>query len=442
MSKKFLPLVALILFVLPLCVLTLFPAMAAEGPAWVVAWTGAAQGPYPSGNATAQPDLSFAFPSAERGAVNQSFRLIVRPDVWGRQARFRLSNVYGSAPVTFVDMHLGLQTSGAAVLGDSNRAVSVGGRASVTVPPGKSVWTDPVVLTFVKDPSDPLLIGRKLAISFQVKGESGPMTWHAKGLQTSYIGLSGASHAGEEDEAGFPFSTTSWFFADAVSMLTAPGTKAVVAFGDSITDGTASTINGDDRWPDVFARRMHAMCGNRFSVVNQGIGGNQVVGPAEYTVAHPVSGGPSALSRLDSDIVGLPGVSAVVWLEGINDLAAGTTAEAVMQGYRDGVAYLRHNMPGVKIYIATLTPALGSTPTHGTPEVDARRKALNTWFSTEKLFDGVVDFDAVTRDPATGMLRAVFKPGSSAGGPGDGLHPNRAGYAAMGGAVPLAWFGK
>ena len=418
-------------------------AVAADTRNWVVSWTGAVQGPYPIGNATAQPELKFVFPNPEQGATDLSFRLIVRPDIWGREARFRLSNVYGTQPVTFSGVRLGLQTSGAALLPDSNRVVSFNGRSSVTVPPGGSVLSDTVTLTFVKDPADPMLMGRKLAISFHVAGSSGPMTWHAKGLQTSYLAQAGAPHTGDETEAAFPYSTTSWFFLDMVAMTTAPGTRAIVAFGDSITDGTASTINGDDRWPDVFSRRMHAAYGNRFAVVNQGIGGNQVVGPAEYTSAKPIAGGPSALSRLDRDIVGLPGVGAVLWLEGINDFGtAGASVEALMQGYRDGVARLRKNIPGVKVYVATLATALGSTPTHGTPEVDAKRRALNAWFKSEKIFDGVADFDTVTLDASTGALVPAFKPGSSIGGPGDGLHPNRAGYAAMGGAVPLEWFKK
>ncbi len=418
-------------------------AMAADYRNWIVCWTGSVQGPYPTGNATAQPELQFVFPNPQQGATDQSFRMIVRPDIWGKEARFRLSNVFGTKPVTFSHARLGLQTSGAALLPDSNRLVSFNGRTTVTVPPGGSVLSDTVVLTFVKDPADPMLVGRKLAISFHVAGASGPMTWHAKGLQTSYLAAPGAPHSDEETEAAFPYSTTSWFFLDAVMMTGAPGTKAIIAFGDSITDGTASTINGDDRWPDVFARRLHAAYGNRFSVVNQGIGGNRVVGPAAYTATDAIPGGPSAISRLDRDIVGLPGVGAVVWLEGINDFgSAEATVEALMQGYRDGVAHLRKNIPGVKIYVATLTTALGSTPTHGRAEVDAKRKALNAWFKSEKIFDGVADFDAVTIDPATGALLPAFKPGSSIGGPGDGLHPNRAGYATMGGAVPLEWFKK
>jgi lysophospholipase L1-like esterase len=415
---------------------------AASMPNWVVAWTGSAQGPYPTGNATAQPDLSFAFPKPETGAKEQSFRLIVRPDIWGKEARIRLSNVFGTQPVTFTGAHVGLQLSGAALLPGSNAAVKFGGKDNVTVAPGAAVLSDPVPLSFVKDPNDPMLAGRKLAVSFHVQGSSGPMTWHAKALQTSYIGASGANHAAEEAETAFPFSTTSWYFLDAVVMAAPPGTKAIVAFGDSITDGTSSTINGDDRWPDVFARRIHATYGNKYAVVNQGIGGNQVVGPPSYTQANPIAGGPSAVSRLDRDIVSLPGVAAVVWLEGINDLGtAGASAESVMQGYRDGITHLRAKIPGLKIYVATLTSALGSTPTHGTPDVDARRKALNAWFRTEKMFDGVADFDTVTLDPTTGKLRPDYVPGSSIGGPGDGLHPNRAGYAAMGRAVDTKWFG-
>ena len=105
--------------------------------------------------------------------------------------------------------------------------------------------------------------------------------------------------------------------------------------------GTASTINGDDRWPDVLSRRLHAAPGLAASVVNAGIGGNQVLGPAQYSPTTPTSGGPSALSRLDRDVLGLSGVTTVIWLEGINDLSAGATAEAIINGLTDGVARMR-----------------------------------------------------------------------------------------------------
>src|SRR5216684_9049636 len=159
---------------------------------WVASWTASAHGPYPIGNPTAQPELKFAFPSAQQGARNQTFRLIVKPDVWGPQTRIRLSNAFGTQPVTFNDTFVGLQESGSAVLKGTNQRVLFGGQKSVTVPPGQSVVSDAVALPFVKTPPDPLLKGRKLAVSFHIVGESGPMTWHAKALQTSYIAPHGS----------------------------------------------------------------------------------------------------------------------------------------------------------------------------------------------------------------------------------------------------------
>ena len=412
--------------------------MPAKAPHWVAAWTASAHGPYPVGNPTAQPELKFAFSDAARGAVDQSFRMIVRPDVWGKQARIRLSNAFGTQPVTFDGAYIGLQTSGSAVLAGSSRQVTFAGQRAVTVAPGKDVVSDAVSLPFVKNARDPMLDGRRLAVSFHIVGESGPMTWHAKALTTSYLSAPGAGSRGnDETELAFPLSSTSWYFLDEVEMTAPAATRVIVAFGDSITDGTASTLNGDDRWPDVFARRLHAATGGRYSVVNEGIGGNQVVGPTDYA-AKPLPGGPSALDRLQRDVISLPGVSAVIWLEGINDFgAAGASALAVSDGAREGVKRLRASIPGVRIYMATLTGALNSTPTHGTPEVEAKRKEYNNFIRSSGIFDGVIDFDAITLDSKTGELKAEYQPNSTTGGPGDKLHPNRAGYAAMGNGIDL-----
>jgi hypothetical protein len=137
------------------------------------------------------------------------------------------------------------------VVAGTNRAVRFGGNATVTIPPGESVWSDAVPV-----PSG-MLDGRKLAVSFHIAGESGPMTWHAKTLTTSYLSAPGAGAKGQaEDESAFPFTTTSWYFLDAVDMMAPSDTQLVVALGDSITDGTASTLNGDDRWPNAW----HAAC--------------------------------------------------------------------------------------------------------------------------------------------------------------------------------------
>jgi lysophospholipase L1-like esterase len=433
-------LVAWLLIAVTLAVASPTAAAPAEKK-WVTAWAGSAQGPYPVGNPSAQPDLRFAFPAAETGARDQSFRLIVRPDIWGGEARLRFSNAFGTKPVTFDGAFVGLQMSGAALVPRTNQRVSFAGQPSVTVPAGGSAWSDAVALPFARR-GPVALAGRKLAVSFHVAGESGPMTWHAKALTTSYLTPPGAGAMGEgEDEAAYPFSTASWYFLDAVDMMAPAATRLVVAFGDSITDGTASTMNGDDRWPDVLSRRLHARYGNRFAVVNAGIGGNQVAGPAEYTPQKPIAGGPSAGQRLERDVLSLSGVAAVIWLEGINDFGRGVEApvEAVETGMKDVVGRIRARVPGARIVGATLTSALGSSnASHGSPEEDVKRKALNEFIRGAGLFDGIADFDKVTLDPQSGGMRAEFVPESTTGGPGDKLHPNRAGYLAMGNEVDLA----
>ena len=417
-------------------------AHAQSADKWVAAWAGSVQGPYPIGNPSAQPDMRFAFPSAETGARDQTFRLIVRPDIWGPQARLRFSNALGTKPVTFDGVFVGLQRGSSAVIPGTNKVVSFGGRTSVTVAPGDSVWSDRVALPFAEKPDAISLIGRRLAVSFHVAGESGPMTWHAKAMNTSYVSPPGAGSAGHlEDESAFPFSTASWYFLDAVDMMAPADTQVIVAFGDSITDGTGTTMNGDDRWADVLARRLHAMHGNRVSVVNAGIGGNQVAGPPTYSPQKPFPGGPSAQARVERDVIGLSGVTTVIWLEGINDFSKNGNAsvEAVQAGMKEVVSRLRAKVPGVRVIGATVTSALGSTSAaHGHVEQNDKRIALNEFVRTSALFDGVIEFEKVALDTATGGMRPEFVPDSTTGGPGDKLHPNRAGYLAMGNAIDLS----
>ena len=420
------------------------PCAARAAEPWVAGWTASAQGPYPVGNPTAQPELKFAIPSPDAGADDQTFRLVVRPDIWSGETRLRLSNAFGNKPVTFDGVYVGLQSSGSTLVPDTNRPVTFEGKPSVTVAPGQSAMSDTVALPWVHDPADPMLASRKLAVSLHVAGQSGKLTWHAKALTTSYISApkSGAKGS-DEGEAAFPYSTTSWFFLDEVDM-NVPGATTVVAFGDSITDGTASTLNGDDRWPDVFSRRVHARYGRKYSVVNEGIGGNMVSGPDGYA-EKPFAGGPAATERLSRDLLSLPNVSHVIWLEGINDFGNGDYDPArVEDGVRSIVKRLRDAFPGVKIDMATLTSSVNSNNGgYGAPAIEAKRVAYNDFIRSAGIFDGVVDFDATTLDKSTGELKAEYQPNSTTGGPGDKLHPNRAGYDAMGRAVDLnALFGK
>jgi lysophospholipase L1-like esterase len=438
------------LFAVAAAVIAFMPAAthaetAAGATKWVTSWAASVQGPYPVGNPSAQPDQRFAFPLPERGARNQTFRLMVRPDVWGSQARLRFSNAFGTRALTLDAVHVGLALGGPALVKGSNRPVAFGGKGEVTIAPGASMWSDPVDLAFVRDAQLPELAGRRLAVSFHVAGESGPMTWHAKALTTSFVTAPDAGVKGAlEDEAAFPYATASWFFLDAVDMMMPAETRLIVAFGDSITDGTASTMNGDDRWPDVLARRLHRAFGNKVAVVNAGIGGNQVAGPAEYSATKPFAGGPSAGARLERDVLSLSGVSAVIWLEGINDFSKNGNAavDTVTAGMRDIAARLRARIPGVRVIGATLTSALDATSAaHGSKEQDDKRRALNAFIKSSGVFDAVADFDAVTLDPSSGEMKAEFIPESTTGGRGDKLHPNRAGYLAMGEAIDLGVFG-
>jgi lysophospholipase L1-like esterase len=426
---------------LSLIVTLSWPAWAQVGriPAdqkWVATWAASVHGPYPSGNASAQPDLKFAFPDPAQGAVDQSFRLIVKPDLWGDRFRIRLANTFGTHAITFDQIYVGISATSGTIVKGTNHAVLFGGQPSVNIAAGAAVFSDAID---VKLPPGAVTEGRKLAVSFHVVGPTGPMTWHAKALQTSYLTAPRAGiQTKAEDDAAYPYTTTSWYFLDAVDVMAPASTVVVCAFGDSITDGTLSTLNGDDRWPDVLSRRLHAAYGNRVSVVNAGIGGNRILTPENYPPPQPFSGGPAALQRLDRDLFGLSGLSAVVLLEGINDISAGASADMIVAGMKELVARVKAKR--VKIVGATITPSLGANGNSGTPDANTRRQTLNTFIRTSGLFDAVADFDAATVDSKTGGLREEFVPNSTVGGAGDRLHPNRAGYQAMGNAVDLKVF--
>jgi len=345
-----------------------------------------------------------------------------------------LTNEFGTRPVTFGRVFVGLQASGATVVAGTNRPLTFSGRRSVTVPAGMTILSDPVSVRVADSQRE------RLSISMYVAGMSGLMTWHAAAFTTSYLSKPRAGdHAAEVTDTALPYSTTSWFFLSALEVQRRDA-ATIVALGDSITDGFFSTINGDDRWPDVLQRRLRETSGHRvISVVNQGIAGNMVtrVGRAATGGCTPCDG-PPALDRLDRDVLDQPGVRVVIFMEGINDLGAGdATAEQVIAGMREIVR--RVHARGVKIVGATLTPSGGTEGAlYGTPETNAKRVAINDFIRHSGLFDGVADFSAVTEDPANpGHLLPAYDTNSTVGGLGDHLHPNRPGFIAMAETIDL-----
>src|SRR5580704_17403398 len=390
------------------------PAQALEpGKIWVASWTTSPQGPYPAGWAVAQPIQSFALPHGDTdGATDQTFRLIVKPDLWSKTIRLRLANTFGSRPVTLGAVTVGIQSIGGNLLAGKAQKVLFGGKPEVVIPVGEELYSDEVALDV--DPADPLVEGHNLAVSFFVKGASGPLTWHADAFYTSYLTApDSGDHTRDKNEAAFPFTTTSWFLLDAVEAQADPDTAVVCAFGDSITEGVNSTLNGSDTWPDVLSRRLHSAYGNKIAVVKEAISGNTVTTcPREGGTS---VNGPSAADRLDRDVFGVAGLRYVVWLEGINDLGAClVSADQVIQGYKDVVERLHAKR--IKVIGATVVSSFGSPiASYGFPKIDTERKKINDFIRIGDLFDGVADFDAATLDPATGSIKAPMQPNQTIG---------------------------
>jgi lysophospholipase L1-like esterase len=258
---------------------------------------------------------------------------------------------------------------------------------------------------------------------------------HVGALQTSYISETG-NHTGKATmpQAG---TTQSWFLLSRVDVMAPDAAGAIVAFGDSITDGSRSTPDTNNRWPDHLARRLQSE-GIRMGVLNAGIGGNRVVGEAQMPPGadvRAVGAGINALARFEHHVLSLPGATHVIVLEGINDIGqarsnAAPSAADLIAAHQQMIA--RAHARGLNIFGATLTPFKGAN--YWTPEGEAKRQALNAWMRTEKAYDGVFDFDAAVRDPADpAKTRAEYDPG-------DHLHLNAAGYEAVANTIDLKLF--
>jgi lysophospholipase L1-like esterase len=383
----------------------------------------------PSGATAGAPATTAAAPPAAGGGrgglppvtiSNQTIRQVVRVSVGGERLRVVLSNAFGTEPVEIGAAHVALRDRDALVKASSVKPLTFGGSVTGRILPGATIVSDPVNLA-VTPVSD-------LVVDLFLPGELGtgpsPVTTHNGASQTNYLSTNG-NHSGA---AAMTVERTAgaWFLLSRVEVTAASGTGAVVAFGDSITDGARSTADTNSRWPDHLARRLAARSGTAISVLNAGISGNRVLGDGA---------GVSALARFDRDVLMQTGVTHVIVMEGINDIGIARSnptpgADDLIAGHKQLIERARAR--GLKVYGATLTPFEGAA--YWTAEGEAKRQALNQWIRTSGAYDAVIDFDQVTRDPAA---PTKFLPAYDSG---DHLHPGDAGYKAMGEAVDLKLF--
>ncbi len=352
---------------------------------------------------------------------DRTVRMTARASAGGSRVRIELSNMLGAQPVEIGAAHIALHKGGGAIVEGSDRVLTFGGSPSFTLHPGVLAVSDPVNLEIA-----PLA---DLAVSLYFPRETGAPTSHMLGLRSAYVSKGNVAAAAAMPE---PEVMYSYVWLSSIDVAAPADAFTVVALGDSITDGFATTRDADLAWPSQLARRLQTgKAARRVAVVNQGISGNQVLRDGA---------GVSALARFDRDVLSRPGVKWVILLEGINDInirgradgPGALTAEELIWGYRQIIA--RSHAHGIKVIGATLTPEEG-VPT-ASERGEAIRLAVNQWIRTSGSFDAVVDFDAALRDP---QRPARLKPEFD---PGDHIHPNDAGNRAMAELFDLSVFAR
>lgn len=357
------------------------------------------------------------------GTEDTTLREIVHVSIGGPQVRVVFTNEFGTDSLTIGAAHIAVSQGGSTINTVGSAGLTFGGRTSVTIPPGALVVSDAAMMN-VPAQSD-------LAISFFLPAQSIPqLSQHGGADQISYTAPGNVVGAKTLDD---PHEIRSWPFIKAVDVMASAKSSAVVAFGDSITDGAYVTVNSNNRWPDELARRLHTNPKTAdLGVLNLGIGGNRIL--------HDNTG-PSALARFDRDVIAQAGVKYVIVLEAINDIGHAydpsrpydiVSADDLITGYIQMTE--RAHMHGMKVYFATLTPYTGAK--YMSPAGEEVRQTLNKWMRTNKIADGFIDFEKATQDPAN---PSMFLPAYDSK---DHLHPNDTGYKAMGDSIDLNLFTK
>lgn len=386
--------------------------------AWVATW-GASPFAYVSLDGTPPPPAY----------ADQTVRQLVRISAGGDQVRVRLSNEIGDEPLLIGAASLAIADKESSIRPASLRPLTFGGETSITIPAGAPALSDPVDLLVT-----PLA---ELAVSLYLPQETAPATAHI--YRNSFRSSAGDfTRATDLPDAE---KTTTMVFLTGVYVSAHEDTGVIVALGDSITDGTASTPFTYNSWPDYLAERLARRGGKHraMAVVNEGIFGNQLLRNGAGT---------SVLGRFDRDVLATPGLTHIVMLIGINDIGAGglqfpgttgpppamRTAKELIAGYRQVIARAHSMSPPVRIYGATLTPFEGTFPGYYTPQKDEVRMAVNEWIRNSGAFDAVIDFERAIRDPDHPTRMKVEYDS------GDKIHPGDAGYQRMAESIDLSLF--
>lgn len=351
------------------------------------------------------------------GLAGNTLRQIVHVSIGGKELRVHFSNIFGTSAVIMKSVHIALNPSrmtSSKIDPRTDKALAFDGDESVVIPPGRDVWSDPVSFDL-----PPLT---NLAITIRYGAASLNVTGHPSSRADSYI-LSGNA-VSSKNMAG-AIQTEHWYNIEDVDVRVGKSYDAVVTFGDSITDGRGSTTDGNNRWPDDLAYRLHTYVPTaHVSVVNMSIGGNGIFGGL----------GPSAESRFDRDVLHQSGVRWLIVFEGVNDIGSPHSSlplvKRLIAAYRGFI--IKSHKHHIRVYGATITPfgrSFYDSKTH-----EAMREAVNKWIRTNQLYDAVIDFDAVVRDP---KHPAKLLPAYDSG---DHLHLNPVGYHAMANAINLKLF--